>query len=412
MAGLSSWSPSRTTSRRGTSSLPASPGRCSPASASGPSRSPCRSSPRSRSPTRTSPRTGPSSGLRAYGSALRASDVVTFTVSSGTLPMAAVTVTAPAFQVAEVALPQLSVGTHRLRVVAREGSSGSRHRDALERTFDVVERRAVASVVTRHPLDSSIPVPAGDGLTTLTLTDGGRGRVLPVLEELAGADPMRGDAALAAGIAARTLKDAFGASGHEAALDLDLSPFRDGHGVRVDAARRRLPGAARAGDARPRSAAGRSLRRRGVGRADDARGADVASRRARRRRVRLRDRGRDRRRAARPHRPRAGRARDRGAGRRGRCPRGGDRGRRAAPVWRAQRAVGPRRARQPRGVGRADRSPGDRRRVARRSGRRRDGRLSRRQPAAPDHPRPRARPRRPGLGQPGPGRRCRGEAHD
>ena len=168
--------------------------------------------------------------MRAYGSALRASDTVTFTISSGTLPMAAVTVTAPAFQVAEVALPPLSVGTHRIRVVAREGTSGSGPRDALERTFDVVERRAVASVVTRRPLDGPIPVPAGEGLTTLTLTDGGRGRVLPVLEELAGADPTRGDAALAAGIAARTLKDAFGASGHEAALDLDLSPFRDGPG--------------------------------------------------------------------------------------------------------------------------------------------------------------------------------------
>ena len=168
--------------------------------------------------------------LRAYGTALRASDVVTFTVSSGTLPMAAVTVTAPAFQVAEVALPRLSVGTHRLRVVARTGSADSRHRDALERSFDVVDRRAVASVVTRHPLDSSISVPAGDGLTTLTLSDGGRGRVLPVLEELVDADPVRGDAALAAGVAAQTLQDAFGVSGHQAALDLDLSPFRDGMG--------------------------------------------------------------------------------------------------------------------------------------------------------------------------------------
>ena len=60
--------------------------------------------------------------VRGFGSGLAAGETVTFTVSSDTLPMSAVTVTADAFKAAEVPLPALSVGTHRIRIAATAGS--------------------------------------------------------------------------------------------------------------------------------------------------------------------------------------------------------------------------------------------------------------------------------------------------
>ena len=60
----------------------------------------------------------PAVRLRAYGSALRDGDPVRFTVTSGTVPIASVTADATAFEAVEVELPNMPVGTHRLRVTA------------------------------------------------------------------------------------------------------------------------------------------------------------------------------------------------------------------------------------------------------------------------------------------------------
>ena len=162
--------------------------------------------------------------VRGYGTGLHASDVVTFTISSPTLPMAAVSVRASAFMPAEVALPALSAGRHTLRIEAKTGSGDALRVDRLERTFTVIETRARQITTTSSALTGSMSIPAGTGLTTLVLADGGRGRVLPALMELREASPTRGDRLVAAALAERVLVDRFGLAATGAGLS-DISPF-------------------------------------------------------------------------------------------------------------------------------------------------------------------------------------------
>ena len=171
--------------------------------------------------------------VRAYGTALSPDDTVTFKVSSDTLRMAPVAVKARAFEAAEVPLPALSVGTHRIRVEAVTGTGEARRRDALVRTFEVLTSRTAQASVTSAPLAGPTAVAGGKGLTTLVLGDAGRGRVIPVLEDLAAANPIRGESALASGVATRVLRDAFGMEPWGSALDLDLSVFQESGGFAV-----------------------------------------------------------------------------------------------------------------------------------------------------------------------------------
>ncbi|HEY3333921.1 MAG TPA: Ig-like domain-containing protein, partial [Candidatus Limnocylindrales bacterium] len=173
-------------------------------------------------------------GMRAFGTALGAGDDVVFTVSSDTLPMAAVSVRVAAFSPAEVVLPALSPGSHRLQVVATTGSGATARQDTLVRTFEVVSSRAVQTASRVVPLTGATPVETGEGLTTLVLSDAGRGRVVPVLESLIWAPPLRADQALAAALAGRTLLDTF----NVAPLDVqarqgELSRFQQDSGVSV-----------------------------------------------------------------------------------------------------------------------------------------------------------------------------------
>lgn len=148
--------------------------------------------------------------VRAFGSGLAANEIVTFTVSSDTLLMAPVSVTAPAFTAVDVPLPALSAGAHRIRVEARAGSGATLRTDALLRSFTVVTTRATQQRTTWSALDGSMAVPSGGGITTLVLADAGRGRVIPVLEALAQAEGGRADRLIASALAARVLVDAFG----------------------------------------------------------------------------------------------------------------------------------------------------------------------------------------------------------
>ena len=164
--------------------------------------------------------------VRAYGGGLAADDTVTFTVSSDTLPLAPVVVRAPAFTAAMVTLPALTVGTHRLRVEAVSGDGDGARRDVMTRTFRVITSRTSQASVTSAPLESRTLVAGGSGFTTLVLGDAGRGRVIPILTDLADQDLVRGDRALAAGIAARVLRDTFGVEPTGPALDIELSRFQ------------------------------------------------------------------------------------------------------------------------------------------------------------------------------------------
>lgn len=172
--------------------------------------------------------------VRAFGSGLAARDRVTFTVSSDTLPMAAVTREAGAFEAVEIPLPTLAVGDQRLRIEASTGSGGGLRRDVLVRTFRVVATRVLESQTRAQPLTGTLSLAGGTtGFTDVTLVDGGRGRVLPVLETLADTHPVRADQAIAAAVARSVLADSFGRpAGGSLPDDPDLSRFQQpGGGV-------------------------------------------------------------------------------------------------------------------------------------------------------------------------------------
>lgn len=172
-------------------------------------------------------------GVRSYGTSLKAGNRVTFTVSSDTIPMAATTVTADAFGSAYVPLPALSAGVHRIRVAGTTGSGATALSDALVRTITVVAARATQTRTTWVALSGPTSIAAGSALTGVTLVDAGRGRVVPVLQELAVPDATRSDRALAAALANRVLVEQFGLPAVAQADDGGLAPFLDGAAVTV-----------------------------------------------------------------------------------------------------------------------------------------------------------------------------------
>jgi uncharacterized protein YfaS (alpha-2-macroglobulin family) len=155
----------------------------------------------------------PSLGLRAYGSALRAGDRVTFTVSSTSLAMAALTVTGAAFATVAVPLPALAPGEHAITISATgvTGTNGSTPlADRITRTFRVVESRLTEASTAYATLVTGARPAGGPGLTTYTFADAGRGRYVPLLEALASAGGTRLDQALAQAWARDLLNRTFG----------------------------------------------------------------------------------------------------------------------------------------------------------------------------------------------------------
>ena len=175
----------------------------------------------------------PAVRLRAYGSALGNGDQVRFTVTSDTVPLAAVSADAMAFEAVEVGLPTMPVGTHRLRVTATTQGRTPALTDTITRTFDVIETRAIRSHVTSVPLAPGTTVGGDDGLTRLTLVDAGRGRVVPMLLETAGAEPYRADTAIAAAMARDLLADEFGIPDNPGLPEPDLLAFQNYGGIGV-----------------------------------------------------------------------------------------------------------------------------------------------------------------------------------
>ncbi len=159
--------------------------------------------------------------VRAFGGGLHAGDPVTITVSSDTLGMAAVTKVAPAFGAVEVPLPALKPGVQTIHI---EAAAGDQH-DALTRTVQVLTSRADRDETTWAPLLDHTAVQAGNSLTHLVLVDAGRGRVVPILEELTRSGTARSDQAIAAGVANQTLADVFGLPATPADAQPDLAAF-------------------------------------------------------------------------------------------------------------------------------------------------------------------------------------------
>ena len=171
--------------------------------------------------------------VRAYGAALREREPVRFTVSSGTVPLTALTRDGTAFRSVEVALPSISAGTHRLRLTATTIGRTPELTDTVTRTFDVVATRTMRSHVTSEPLVAGTTVGGADGLTQVTLVDAGRGRVVPMLLEMAQAEPYRADTAIAAAMARDLLADRFGIPDSAGLPEPDLLAFQDWGGVSI-----------------------------------------------------------------------------------------------------------------------------------------------------------------------------------
>ncbi len=166
--------------------------------------------------------------MRGFGSALRSGDAVTFVVSAPTLGLAPQTVTAAAFAAGSVTLPALSVGDHRVRIAASTGTGSSRHEDVVIRTIHVVSSRALQTRTASGPLEPGYTLQGGaTGRTTVILSDGGRGRAIPILLEFTGSETGRADQALAASLAQAALVDVLGIPASSARVAVvDVSAFQ------------------------------------------------------------------------------------------------------------------------------------------------------------------------------------------
>lgn len=145
--------------------------------------------------------------VRGYGDALDAGDVVRFSVSSSSLGLAETVVEGLAFEASRVALPALPAGNHRIRIEAT-GPGG--RTDTLIRTIHVVPTRLAAIVTRSELLTAGFAPQGGDGLTSYTILDAGRGALLSNLQTLADAQSARFDRGAAAEMARRILIDEYG----------------------------------------------------------------------------------------------------------------------------------------------------------------------------------------------------------
>jgi hypothetical protein len=142
--------------------------------------------------------------LRSFGLALQAGDQVTFSVSAPSLGLVIpVEVTAPAFQAARVALPELSEGEHEILIVARSGE----FEDSLARNVRVVPSRLVSAVTRFYELKPGIRVEGDDtGPTRVVFSDHERGRYFGSLQQLTWGYGDRLDQMLARDVAAELLE--------------------------------------------------------------------------------------------------------------------------------------------------------------------------------------------------------------
>jgi alpha-2-macroglobulin len=139
--------------------------------------------------------------LRAYGDDLKAGEPVRFTVSAPTLGLAETTVDSTAFVAAELPLPKLALGDHRLRIEGRRTGSGPALTDSLIRIVHVVPTRLDTLHTTNEAMTDRLAPAGGDGLTSYVVSDAGRGALIPLLQELAADTGARFDQGIGSQIA-------------------------------------------------------------------------------------------------------------------------------------------------------------------------------------------------------------------
>ena len=159
----------------------------------------------------------PSIVLRAYGSALRAGDVVHYTVRAPTLLPEPVTVDVAAFGSPSVSLAPagaagpLPIGVHRIVVEGIADTPSGEVRDAKVVTVEVVASRLTARRTEVVAVGAGTGLPGATGaLTTCTFADAGRGALVPMLETIAATTGPRADQQAAAATAADILVTSFG----------------------------------------------------------------------------------------------------------------------------------------------------------------------------------------------------------
>jgi alpha-2-macroglobulin len=165
--------------------------------------------------------------VRAFGDALAAGTPVTFVVEAPTLGLNPTTVHGLAFQPIRVPLPKLVAGDHRIRVTGKASRSGKAYDDALIRTIHVTSSRLAGIETSYDVLDDGYSPKGGDGLTTYTITDAGRGRLVSLLQNLAWTSSARFDRLAAADAARRLLIAEFGfAPADLPGTGFDASPYQ------------------------------------------------------------------------------------------------------------------------------------------------------------------------------------------
>jgi hypothetical protein len=155
----------------------------------------------------------PTIGVRAFGDALRAGDPVAITLSAPSLGLQPTRVTGTAFETIGLELPSLAAGEHAVTIEAvapgRVDARGTPLRDGLRRTIRVIDTRLRVAKTDYLVLTARAGLPGGDGLTSYTFADTGRGRFVPLLEELVAGEGGRLDQAVARAAARRILVGEF-----------------------------------------------------------------------------------------------------------------------------------------------------------------------------------------------------------
>jgi alpha-2-macroglobulin len=152
----------------------------------------------------------PAIRVRSYGDGLAAGDVVAYEVDMGSLGGAPVMAGGEAFEEVAVALPSLSTGTHAITVSGSSGDGGAGLSDAVVRTFTVVGSHLEVARMAQMELEGLLEPTGGPGLTSVVVSDAGRGRFQGPLAELAAEAGPRADQVLAAAEARRLLVETFG----------------------------------------------------------------------------------------------------------------------------------------------------------------------------------------------------------
>jgi hypothetical protein len=162
--------------------------------------------------------------VRTFGSALKAGDPVTVSVTSTGLGLASGPIRTTAFATVGVPLPALRIGTQTITISATTGTGASSRTDRVTRTFAVVETRLMRTRTNYVELPFSGGFSGGAGLTTIVVSDASAGRYLSLLTERASTSSGRLDARLAADVARSLLIGRFGS----AAGSINPDPF-DAH---------------------------------------------------------------------------------------------------------------------------------------------------------------------------------------